>query len=208
MRSFLFLCNRVRDRDEGVIGLAMVGECFLSMASDFYWPLLEEVRPKLGKYEPVAGVSVRIADLLLEEVGRSGEGIQRFPNPSIVIHRDIVSRLAKAFEILEYVGFISRREASRAMKSGGRGPRFVLNLCMLLEKIRGARLTADLFRRWSSDASEALQIHSSAASFQSIVDATKFWIRGSRNTGEPHRCAAEGSGLSVWAHGMDDYEAA
>ncbi len=168
MRSFLFLCNRIQDRDEGVIGFSTVGESFLSMASEFYWPLLEEVKPKLGKYEPIADVSVKIAELLLAEAARSAEGTQKYPNPSVIIHRDIVSRLSKAFEILEYVGFISRREASRAMKSGGRGPRFTLNLCMLLETIHGSRLTSDLFRRWSSNNPEALQLHSSSAAFQNI----------------------------------------
>jgi len=167
MRSFLFLCNRISERDEKVLGFSAIGESFLNMASGFYWPLIEEVRPKLGKYEPVAETAVLIADRLLVEAGRASDGT-RSSDTSVIIHRDIVSRLAKAFEILEYVGFISRREASRAMKSGGRGPRFALNLCMLLEHTHGTRLTSELFKRWLSKSVEALQIHVSAPTFQTI----------------------------------------
>ena len=40
------------------------------------------------------------------------------------------------------------------MKSGGRGARYALNLCNLLEQTTGSRLTRDLFDRWCGRARE------------------------------------------------------
>jgi hypothetical protein len=152
MRSFIFACNAVAST-EGSIGLPTLGKCFLEMTTNFYWPLIDEVKPKLGKYVPVVEPAKQIAETLLVECGRQ-------QNPSVIVHRDIVTRLAKAFEILEYVGFISRRESSRAMKSGGRGSRYAINLCMLLEKIPGTRLTNDIYQTWKVGTDEPIQIHS------------------------------------------------
>ena len=76
-------------------------------------------------------------------------------NPrDIAIHRDVDEMLAKPLQILEYAGFVSKREVSRAMKSGGRGARYALNLCSLLEQTPGARLTKELFDRWTGSARE------------------------------------------------------
>jgi len=152
MRSFIFACNYVADSEDRSIGLPTLGRTFLDMTTKFYWPLIDEVRPKLGKYVPVVEPAREIAELLFAECGKQ-------QNTSIIIHREIVSRLAKAFEILEYVGFISKRESSRAMKSGGRGPRYAINLCMLLENIPGTRMTSDLYQKWRGSAEEPAQIH-------------------------------------------------
>lgn len=46
------------------------------------------------------------------------------------------------------------------MKSGGRGSRYAINLCMLLEHISGTRLTLDLYNRLSRNSGEPVQIHS------------------------------------------------
>lgn len=54
-----------------------------------------------------------------ENVSKSDYG------PSCLIHKRHVERLKKAFEMLEYLGIIAKREASRKLKSGGRGPRYV-----------------------------------------------------------------------------------
>lgn len=126
------------------------------MSVNFYWPLIDEVRPKLGKYVPIVGPAKEVAETLLLECGKQ-------ENASVLVHRDIISRLAKAFEILEYAGFIAKRESSKAMKSGGRGSRYAMNLCMLLENISGTRLTADLFRKWRVSTDEPIQIHSKGA---------------------------------------------
>jgi hypothetical protein len=78
---------------------------------------------------------------------------------SVVIHRELVQKYAKPLEILEYAGFMSRREASRAMKSGGRGPRYILNLANLLEATPGARLAAEIAERWLEESVEPAEVH-------------------------------------------------
>jgi len=161
MRSFIFACNDVANSEDKSVGLPTLGKCFLEMTTNFYWPLIDEVKPKLGKYVPIVGPAKDIAETLLAECGRQ-------QNPSVIIHRDIISRLAKAFEILEYVGFISKRESSKAMKSGGRGSRYAINLCMLLEHVPGTRLTADLFQKWKMRDDEPVQLHSKATSLATI----------------------------------------
>ena len=162
MRSFIFACNYVSMNEERSIGLPALNKCFLEMTTNFYWPLIDEVRPKLGKYVPVIEPAKAIAEVLLSECGRQ-------ESTSAIVHRDIVTRLAKAFEILEYVGFISRRESSRAMKSGGRGSRYAINLCMLLENIQGTRLTNDVYQKLKANTEEAVQIHSKGTVFTGIV---------------------------------------
>jgi hypothetical protein len=153
MRSFIFACNYVAESSDRVVGLPTLGQAFLDMTTRFYWPLIEEVKPKLGKYIPVVDPATEIAEAVFKECGKQ-------QNTAVLVHRDIVSRLSKAFEILEYVGFISKREASRGMKSGGRGTRYALNLCMLLENVAGARLTSELYNKWNDRLDEPVQLHS------------------------------------------------
>lgn len=148
MRSFIFACNTLTESEDKSIGLASIGQTFVALTNNYYWPLLDEVKPKLGKYEPMIEPSRAIAETLF-----------RMNRTSVIIHRDIISRVQKAFEILEYVGFISKRESSRGMKSGGRGSRYALNLCMLFENIHGRRLTADLFRSWMDETEEPSELH-------------------------------------------------
>ncbi len=162
MRSFIFACNDVQGSEEPSVGLPTIGKCFLQMTTNFYWPLIDEVKPKLGKYVPVVEPAKNIAETLLSECGRQ-------QNPSVIVHRDIISRLAKAFEILEYVGFISRRESSKAMKSGGRGCRYAVNMCMLLENVTNARLTSDLYQRWKTSTEEPVQIHSKGTALSNVI---------------------------------------
>lgn len=161
MRSFIFACNHLAESTDRTIGLPTLSKCFLELTTNFYWPLIDEVKPKLGKYEPVIDPAKEIAETLLAESGK-----QRCT--SIVVHRDIVSRLGKAFEILEYVGFIAKRESSKAMKSGGRGSRYAINLCMLLENIAGSRLTSDIYHAWKSSSEEPAQIHVKGAALSAV----------------------------------------
>jgi hypothetical protein len=162
MRSFIFACNYVAGSGDPSIGLPTLGNAFLEMTTKFYWPLIDEVRPKLGKYVPVVGPATEIAETVFAECGKQ-------QNTSVIVHRDIVFRLTKAFEILEYVGFISKRESSRAMKSGGRGARYALNLCMLLEKVTGARMTSELYQKWKGRQDEPTQIHSKGALLSKVT---------------------------------------
>jgi hypothetical protein len=60
---------------------------------------------------------------------------------------------------MEYVGFLVKRESSRAMKSGGRGARYILNLCNLIEIMPGNRLTYELFNKWNSIEKEYTEIY-------------------------------------------------
>ncbi len=153
MRSFLFACNALSLSEAESIGLSELGRCFLELTTNFYWPLIDEVKPKLGKYVPIVDSCKEIAEILLRECGKP-------TITSVIVHRDIVARLAKAFEILEYAGFIAKRESSKAMKSGGRGSKYAINLCMLLEHIPGSRLTVDVYNRLSKNTGEPIQIHS------------------------------------------------
>jgi hypothetical protein len=122
---------------------------------------LEEVKPKLGRYVPAVEVSQEIASSLFDSC--AGTGAQ-----SVVVHRKHVARFGKPFEILEYAGFIARREASRAMKSGGRGPRYAINLCNLFERVPGARLTSKLFDDWLQRSAAPVEMHERGGHFSEI----------------------------------------
>lgn len=161
MRGFIFACNNIVSSSEKSVGLPTLNKCFLELTANFYWPLIDEVKPKLGKYVPVVDPAREIAETLFKECGRQ-------QSTSVIVHRDIVTRLGKAFEILEYVGFISKRESSKAMKSGGRGSRFAVSLCMLLEDVPAARLTSELYSKWKGSTEEPVQLHSRGAALSSI----------------------------------------
>ncbi len=149
MRAFIFVCNQLDEVPK--IGLPELSQCFISMAENYYWPLLEELRPKLGIYEPLIEPSIVLAEKIFELTSQAN-------STSVLIHRDLVQKLTKPLEILEYAGFISRREVSRAMKLGGRGSRFTLNLCHLLENTPGKRLTSEFFNAWLQNKQPA-EIH-------------------------------------------------
>lgn len=163
VRGFIFACNYLLERAEGgnSIGYTALGETLLRLAADYYWPLLEEVKPKLGRYVPAVETSQEIASMLFQTC--AGTGAQ-----SVVVHRKHVARFAKPFEILEYAGFVARREASRAMKSGGRGPRYAINLCNLFERVSGARLTSKLFDDWLQRAIQPVELHERGGHFADI----------------------------------------
>lgn len=155
MRSFVFACNALQLRIGGrkKVGLPELSDTLLELASNYYWPLLDEIKPKLGKYEPMVETARYIAELLFVDVGQKSNSPR-----DIIIHRDIDEKFSKPLQILEYAGFISKREASRALKSGGRGARYALNLCNLLEQSSGSRLTKTLLDKWSSNVrDEAIQ---------------------------------------------------
>ena len=165
MRALVFACNKLtEDEDNNKISLEQLTKCLIYLASDYYWPLLEELAPKLGIYESLIEPSKELGEALFNYVTETkiDNNIEKRKvtdvTTSILIHRDVVQEYAKLFEILEYTGFISRREVSRAMKSGGRGSRYILNLCNLLEKTLGARLSTDLFESWKQK-NETSEIH-------------------------------------------------
>ena len=163
VRGFVFACNNLYEHaDSGKsIGYNVLSKTLIRLAADYYWPLLEEVKPKLGRYVPAVESAQQIANILFKTCATS-------TSQSLLIHRQIVARYSKPFEILEYAGFIARREASRALKSGGRGPRFAVNLCNLLERISGSRMTSQLFEQWSGSSDIPVELHQKGAIFDGI----------------------------------------
>jgi hypothetical protein len=155
MRALIFACNELSNLSNGKkIDLQELARCLNFLSSNYYWALLDEVAPKLGKYEPLIEPCRDFADDLFTQATNGKNAT------SVLIHRDLVQKYAKLFEILEYVGFITRREVSKAMKSGGgRGSRFILNLCHLFEKTPGGRLTTDLLNTWLSKGDEFFEIY-------------------------------------------------
>ncbi|MCP4110935.1 MAG: hypothetical protein GY749_36340 [Desulfobacteraceae bacterium] len=153
MRAFIFACNELSERSrDKKFGLTDLGNALLSLSNNYYWPLLEELRPKLGKYELMIDPALEIADIIFKHCGSDGRR-------SAIIHRNLINKLSKPFEMLEYAGFIARRDVSRAMKSGGRGSRFVLSLCVLLELTPGTRLTSNLFQQWMNKQDDPAEFH-------------------------------------------------
>lgn len=150
MRAFVFACSWLNA--SGRVGLPDVKDILLRLSSDYYWPLLDEVAPKLGPYEALIEPCRNIAEIVFRHAASTDSS-------SVIVHRDIVQKLGKLFEILEYVGFISRREASRSMKSGGRGPRYSLNLANLLEARPKAQLTFDLVDIWLNTSVDSVEFH-------------------------------------------------
>ena len=167
MRAFVFACTEFNEKKK--IGLPEIAECFLAMSSNYYWPLMEEVAPKLGIYEPMILPSQEVAEALIENAIRPvRSGSRVTAQDRVLVHRQLVQGLMKPFEILEYLGFIAKREASRALKSGGRGSVYALNLCTLLEKIPGGRITLDNVAEWIQGSLDPAEIHSSASTLSEI----------------------------------------
>ncbi|MBY5651397.1 hypothetical protein HFO45_24535 [Rhizobium leguminosarum] len=165
MRGFILACNRF-DQDER-ISIPDVNNCLLALATDYYWPLMDEVAPKLGVYEPLIEPARDLVEAIVDHAVRSSRG-KSFAQDRALIHRQFLAQFGKIFEVLEYLGFIARREASRAMKSGGRGAVFAINLCNLLDKTPSQRLTIEAMEQWIAGTPEIAEIHVSSQTFQSI----------------------------------------
>lgn len=160
MRAFIFACNFLEENPSLSVGYPELTNVFLSIASNYFWPLLEEVAPKLGMYEPLVPPSERMGRHLFELAAERKTGY-------VLIHREIMQKFAKVFEILEYAGFIAKRDASRAMKSGGRGTVFAVNFCNLLEAISGSRLTVELVQTLISN-KETAELHVTSGLVQGL----------------------------------------
>lgn len=157
VRAFIYAMNYMIELSEETIGLLEIEKTLKYLATEYYWPLLEELEPKLGRYEPLIDPTRDLAEILYEDVS----GLVDRPDygPSFLIHREVVERLKKLLEIMEYAGFVVKRDSSRAMKNGGRGARYILNLCNLIEVMPSNRLTTDLFNKWNKVEREYTQIH-------------------------------------------------
>lgn len=167
LRGFILACNRFDSKEK--IGIPEVTECMLEMASDYFWPLMDEVAPKLGIYEALIDPAREVFEVIVDHATKTVKSSTRaIAQDRILIHRQMVSPYLKIFEILEYLGFVARREASRALKSGGRGPIFAINLCSLLEETPARRLTSDMIDEWLQASSDPAELHISGASFSAI----------------------------------------
>lgn len=167
MRGFILACNRFEGKTK--IGIPDINQCLLNMNTDYYWPLMDEVAPKLGIYEPLLEPARELIEAVVDHSCRPVRDKQKtIAQDRVLIHRNIVGQYAKILEILEYLGFISKREASRAMKSGGRGPVFAINLCNILEAIPSKRLTIEMIDEWVAASVEPSEIHISSNVFQNI----------------------------------------
>ncbi|HEY4084143.1 MAG TPA: hypothetical protein VGM81_25935 [Burkholderiaceae bacterium] len=167
LRGLILACNRFDSKEK--IGIPDVQQCMLDMASDYFWPLMEEVAPKLGIYEALVGPASEVMGAIVEHATKPVKAGQRSTaQDRILIHRQIVSQYLKIFEILEYLGFVAKREASRALKSGGRGPIYAINLCSLLESTPSRRLTFEMIEEWLQGKAEPAELHVSGMAFQQI----------------------------------------
>lgn len=149
MRSFAIAVNRLEEYPT-FDHLHTLTDLLIDLSGGHFWSLLEEVTPKLGKYEPLAVTSGEVAHLLFAIAGQ-------YRNANVAIRRDICQGLAKPLEILEYVGFIAKKEASRAVK-GGRGPKYRLNLAVLLENVKNKKLSSELMSEWRDPNQPTLEI--------------------------------------------------
>ncbi|HWX50066.1 MAG TPA: hypothetical protein VNZ61_18625 [Roseomonas sp.] len=167
MRAFILACNRFDDSTR--IGIPDINSCLINMAEDYYWPLMEEVAPKLGVYEPLVAPSTTIFEVIVDHMCRPvRNGSRVIAQERVTIHRNIISQFSKVFEILEYLGFIAKREASRGMKSGGRGPVYAVNLCSILEQIPSKRLTLEMVDEWIAEKADLSEIHATATTFSNV----------------------------------------
>lgn len=160
MRGFIFACNVLSDSlTNNKVGLTSITKTLIYLASNYYWPLIEELKPKLGVYAPMIDPAISVANSIFSEAGENNK-------KNVIILREIVQRLSKPLEILEYTGFIAIRDVSRAMKSRGRGTRYSLNLCTLLENTSGARVTAEIFSSWLKSEDESVELHKGSDIFK------------------------------------------
>lgn len=161
VRSFIKGCSLLFEKDSK-ISLVILSETLLSLSSDFFWPMIEEIKYKIGVYEPLMDSCMDIAEIIYKECGEKKA-------TTFIMHRNLVNKFSKPLEILEYAGFISKREASRGMKQGGRGTRYAINLCNTLEKVAGTRLTRELYQEWKVSKVEDVQFSANSMAFSGIV---------------------------------------
>jgi hypothetical protein len=174
VRAFLRACkwlledseNRKSAGNVDKVTLNEVSDCFKELAENHYFPLLEELEPKLGAYAQQVKTAIALATTIFDVGGAAR-------TPLLTIHREHDQRLRKSFEILEYCGFLVRREASRSLTGGGgRGPRFALSFPCLVEKVKGVRVDNELFDRLMSVSPEVGEIPTGHPALSAIPTPT------------------------------------
>lgn len=137
IRAFNALCSHLDTYS--IVSVQTLGEGLRWLASSYLYPALEELQTKLGAYAPMLAVAEEMVPIFFADCGKKKVN-------AMVVHKDHLQRIGKVFEILEYTGFIAKREASRSLvrSQSGRGPRYALSLGPLFEKIPGSTLSYDL----------------------------------------------------------------
>ncbi len=161
VRAFLFACNYIDNSiKEDAISINSIDATLKYLSQEHFWPLIEELKPKLGIYETIMDVLPEISEAIFKSVGSTQ--MRESYGPSFIIHRSNIERLKKLFEILEYTGFVAKSDASRGLKSGGRGTKYNINLSLLLEQVVPSRLTQELFKKWLGNDTESVEFGQSS----------------------------------------------
>lgn len=158
MRAFIFACGQLvlslNQNDK--VTYNHLSESFKQLATNYFWPLLEEMEPKLGRCQPMVRPAKELAYLFFEKAGLKNER-------SVLILKEINQRLIKPLEILECAGFILRKEVSRAMKPRGRGTRYFLNLCNIAEYLD---ITESVVTKWGNGQDDSIEYHRGSELFE------------------------------------------
>ncbi len=82
VRGFIYACNDLLQHSEPrqSLGYNALTATLQRLAADYYWPLLDEVQPKLGKYTPAAKTSHELADVVFSSLGN-------YSQSSVLIHQ-------------------------------------------------------------------------------------------------------------------------
>ncbi|MGB0388663.1 MAG: hypothetical protein ACPGWR_27905 [Ardenticatenaceae bacterium] len=152
MRAFILACHKLACMTQGAkIELCHLEATLLHLSRTYYWPLLEQLRPKLGLYEPVIEPALEIAQLVFTTCAQQ-DG-ERYAT----IRKDIVQNAVNAFALLEYAGLIEVSRMSHKMSRRAEGTLFRLNLCNLLDAMPEKKLTDDLFTLWMTYTKDSVE---------------------------------------------------
>lgn len=92
VRSFIKGCSLLFE-EERKVSLVVLNETLLALSSDFFWPMIEEIKYKIGVYEPLMDSCMSIAEIIYKECGEKKA-------TTFIIHRNLVNKFAKPLEIL------------------------------------------------------------------------------------------------------------
>ncbi|MBD2868207.1 hypothetical protein [Paenibacillus arenilitoris] len=89
VRAFISACNTLVSYvgSDSNLTLLSLENTLKSLSTEYYWPLLDELEPKLGRYEPLVKPAREVAEFIYESVVTD----MTLPNygPSCLIHRDL-----------------------------------------------------------------------------------------------------------------------
>jgi hypothetical protein len=76
MRAFILGCHylAMRRQPSSKIELWHLEETLRHLAQSYYWPLLEQLRPKLGIYQPLIKPALDLCDVIFKICGQQDSG--------------------------------------------------------------------------------------------------------------------------------------